>query len=66
MFKNLVAGDVVVGWVNSKSGKGEVDDYFLAGDNMKCDDGAESCPDTTKPVRLSNIRYPPINSLLIF
>jgi hypothetical protein len=45
-----VAGDVVVGWVNARTGKGEIDDYFLAGNQVKCDDGAESCPDVSKPV----------------
>ena len=50
MLVILVAGDVVVGWVNARTGKGEIDDYFLAGDQLKCDDGAESCPDTSKPV----------------
>ena len=47
-FILAVAGDVLVGWISSKSGKGGVDDYFLAGDIIKCDDGAESCPDRTK------------------
>jgi hypothetical protein len=55
MNKNLVSGDVVVGWVNARTGKGEIDDYFLAGNQLKCDDGAESCPDTTKPVKHSFI-----------
>ena len=50
MLVILVAGDVVVGWVNARTGKGEIDDYFLAGDQLKCDDGAESCPDISKPV----------------
>ena len=45
-----VSGDVVVGWVNARTGKGEIDDYFLAGNQLKCDDGAESCPDISKPV----------------
>ena len=26
-----VAGDVVVGWINSKTGRGGLDDYFLSG-----------------------------------
>ena len=44
----LVAkGDVVVGWINTKTGKGGVDDYFLSGVDT-CSDGAESCPDTSK------------------
>jgi len=43
-----VAGDVIVGWINSKSGRGGVDDYFLASENIGCDDGAESCPDKSK------------------
>jgi hypothetical protein len=49
----VVSGDVVVGWVNARTGKGEIDDYFLAGDQLKCDDGAESCPDTSKPVMIN-------------
>ena len=56
-----MAGDVAVGWINSKTGKGSVDDYFLAhtvndgvkARNMiKCNDGAESCPDESKVVIL--------------
>ena len=43
-----VSGDVIVGWISSKSGKGGIDDYFLAGDAIQCDDGAESCPDRSK------------------
>ena len=53
----IVAGDVTVGWINTKTGKGFVDDYFLAhnsnarsGNVIKCTDGAESCPDESKPV----------------
>ena len=53
----LVAGDVTVGWINARTGKGSVDDYFLAhssntnyGKTIKCSDGAESCPDESKPV----------------
>ena len=42
-------GDVVVGWINTQTGKGGLDDYFLSGAHT-CSDGAESCPDTTKPV----------------
>ncbi len=38
----------MVGWINSKSGKGGIDDYFLGGKRVQCDDGAESCPDRTK------------------
>ena len=43
------AGDVIVGWINSKSGKGGIGDYFLAKENgeFTCSDGAESCPDNT-------------------
>ena len=37
-----VSGDVLVGWISSKSGKGGIDDYFLAGDAIQCDDGAEN------------------------
>ena len=51
-----VAGDVVVGWVNARTGKGEIDDYFLAGSDLKCDDGAESCPDVSKPVKANIVR----------
>ncbi len=54
-FVSLVSGDVVVGWVNARTGKGEIDDYFLAGDQLKCDDGAESCPDTSKPVKIIEV-----------
>ena len=43
-----IAGDVVVGWISSKTGKGGVDDYFLAGKRIRCEDGAESCPDKSK------------------
>ena len=43
-----IAGDVVVGWISSKTGKGGVDDYFLAGNRIRCEDGAESCPDKSK------------------
>ena len=53
-----VAGDVTVGWINARTGKGSVDDYFLAhssntkyGKTLKCSDGAESCPDESKPVK---------------
>ena len=56
-FIFLVAGDVTVGWINARTGKGSVDDYFLAhsanskyGQSIKCSDGAESCPDESKPV----------------
>ena len=48
--KSKIAGDVIVGWINSKSGKGGVGDYFLAKENngeFACSDGAESCPDHT-------------------
>ena len=44
---------MAVGWINSRTGKGGLDDYFLAGEGahgLKCDDGAESCPDTSKEV----------------
>lgn len=41
------AGDVIVGWINSATGQGGLDDYFLSGTST-CSDGAESCPDTTK------------------
>ena len=57
LFKSIVAGDVTVGWINGRTGKGSVDDYFLAhpskhkyGAIIKCSDGAESCPDESKPV----------------
>lgn len=43
-----IAGDVMVGWISSKTGKGGIDDYFLASDTIKCEDGAESCPDSSK------------------
>lgn len=43
-----IAGDVVVGWISASSGKGGLDDYFLAGKQIACDDGAESCPDKSK------------------
>ena len=46
----MIGGDVVVGWINAKSGKGGLDDYFLAGDGHECEDGAESCPDSSKQV----------------
>lgn len=53
-----IAGDVVVGWISSSTGKGGVDDYFLAGKRIPCDDGAESCPDKskggTKDIQLMN------------
>ena len=46
-----------MGWINGRTGKGSVDDYFLAhpskhkyGAIIKCSDGAESCPDESKPV----------------
>ena len=49
-----------MGWINARTGKGSVDDYFLAhssntkfSQTIKCSDGAESCPDESKPV----IRY---------
>ena len=50
-----VGGDVIVGWINSRTGKGGVDDYFLASEEeeeeaFKCDDDAESCPDSSKTV----------------
>ena len=57
-----VAGDVVVGWVNARTGKGEIDDYFLAGSDLKCDDGAESCPDVSKPVKANIVRSLVTNS----
>ena len=41
-------GDVVVGWISGNTGKGGLDDYFLAGKSIPCDDGAESCPDKSK------------------
>ena len=44
----LFTGDVVVGWISANSGKGGLDDYFLAGKKIPCDDGAESCPDKSK------------------
>ena len=57
-----MSGDVVVGWVNARTGKGEIDDYFLAGNNLKCDDGAESCPDISKPVNpIDRLTDKPIN-----
>ena len=43
-----IAGDVVVGWISTSTGKGGLDDYFLAGKHIPCDDGAESCPDKSK------------------
>ena len=57
LFLLSVAGDVTVGWINARTGKGSVDDYFLAhsstvnrGNTIKCSDGAESCPDESKTV----------------
>ena len=47
-------GDVVVGWINSQTGRGGLDDYFLSGTHT-CSDGAESCPDTSKPGGLKNV-----------
>merc|ERR1711892_382362 len=47
-------GDVVVGWINTQTGKGGLDDYFLSGEHT-CSDGAESCPDTTKPGGQKNV-----------
>ena len=54
-----MAGDVTVGWINARTGKGSVDDYFLAHSSntkfsqaIKCSDGAESCPDESKPVMI--------------
>ena len=47
-------GDVVVGWINTQTGKGGLDDYFLSGAHT-CSDGAESCPDTTKPGGKKNV-----------
>ena len=54
-----IGGDVIVGWIYARSGQGGVDDYFLASpaddtDGEKCDDGAESCPDTAKDVSKFN------------
>ena len=43
-----IAGDVIVGWIKARSGKGGVDDYFLASDHQRCPDDAESCPDTSQ------------------
>lgn len=47
-------GDVVVGWINTQTGKGGLDDYFLSGAHT-CSDGAESCPDTTKQGGQKNV-----------
>ena len=47
-------GDVVVGWINSQTGRGGLDDYFLSGAHT-CSDGAESCPDTSKPGGQKNV-----------
>ena len=47
---DLIAGDVVVGWINAKTGKGGLDDYFLAG-VQQCEDDAESCPDSGMEVK---------------
>ena len=47
-------GDVVVGWINSQTGRGGLDDYFLSGAET-CADGAESCPDTSKPGGRKNV-----------
>ena len=40
-----------MGWINDDTGKGSVDDYFLANPEAgnKCNDDAESCPDQSKP-----------------
>ena len=49
-----IAGDVTVGWINSKTGKGAVDDYFLASESgHTCSDGAESCPDSNVEVNVA-------------
>ena len=50
-----VSGDVLVGWINGRTKKGSIDDYFLGGESIKCDDGAESCPDSAKKVLLTDI-----------
>ena len=62
-----IAGDVIVGWIKARSGKGSVDDYFLASDHERCPDDAESCPDTSQgPLYLYDIhnilcyRHPPL------
>ena len=47
-------GDVVVGWINAGTGRGGLDDYFLSGSHS-CEDGAESCPDTSKPGGQKNV-----------
>ena len=45
-----ISGDVIVGWVSDETGKGSVDDYFLANPKggVICNDNAESCPDQSK------------------
>ena len=50
-----IAGDVIVGWIKARSGKGGVDDYFLASDHERCPDDAESCPDTSQPGGRKNV-----------
>ena len=47
-------GDVVVGWINAGTGRGGLDDYFLSGAEA-CEDGVESCPDTSKPGGKKNV-----------
>ena len=52
--RSPAAGDVVVGWINSQTGRGGLDDYFLSGSHT-CSDGAESCPDSSKPGGQNNV-----------
>ena len=48
-----------MGWINDDTGKGSVDDYFLANPEAgnKCNDDAESCPDQSKPGGSSRTHY---------
>ena len=48
-----------MGWINDDTGKGSVDDYFLANPEAgnKCNDDAESCPDQSKPGGSSRTYY---------
>ena len=52
--RSPAAGDVVVGWINSQTGRGGLDDYFLSGSHT-CSDGAESCPDTSRAGGQNNV-----------
>lgn len=58
----MVGGDVVVAWLDQKTGRGVAEDYYLTA-KAQCQGGQGSCPDTKITGSRNNVRL--LNAALI-